>query len=299
MRIAYLVLAHHRPCQLRRLVERLSGSRARCYIHIDRRAPAAVSGAVQDLAGVHLVESLACHWGDFSLVQAILRCLYAALDDETARCDVAVLLSGQDYPIKPVARIEAVLAARVGRSTLHYWKLPSEEHWTNERGGADRYEYWNVRIGRRFLPIFGPCAYVHPLINRGWNGLARRLTLARRFPAGLIPYGGSGWWAMDRADAEEVRRFIAQNPAVIRFFRGVKIPDEMLLQTILMNSPGAKRAVNEPLHFLKWPPPGASSPYVLTMRELDALAAAPELFARKFDEAVDSEVLDAIDKRLL
>jgi Core-2/I-Branching enzyme len=298
VRVAYLVLAHHRPRQLRRLVERLRGSQARFYIHVDRRAPAAVSGAVQDLAGVQLVESLASRWGDFSLVSAILRCLYAALDDETVRCDVAVLLSGQDYPIKPVARIEAVLAARAGRSTLHSWKLPSER-WANERGGADRYEYWNLRFGRRFLPIFGQCALGNPLVDRVWNGLARRVPLTRRFPAGLLPYGGSGWWAMDRADAEEVRRFIAQNPAVIRFFRGVKIPDEMLLQTILMNSPGAERVVNEPLHFQKWPPLGAFSPSVLTVRELDALAAAPELFARKFDEAVDAEVLDAVDERLL
>jgi hypothetical protein len=298
VRIAYLVLGHHRPRQLRRLVERLSGSQARCYIHVDRRAPSAVSEAVQNLAGVHLVQSLACRWGAFSLVQAILRCLCAALDDETTRCDVAVLLSGQDYPIKPVARIEAVLAARAGRSTLHSWKLPSER-WANERGGADRYEYWNVRIGRRFVPIFGPCAFDIPIVGRVWNGLARRVPLTRRFPAGLMPYGGSGWWAMDRADAEEVRRFIVQNPAVVRFFRGVKIPDEMLLQTILMNSSGAARVINEPLHFVRWPPLGARSPYVLTMRDLDDLTAAPQLFARKFDEAVDTEVLDAIDTRLL
>src|SRR5262245_55544483 len=223
MKIAYLVLAHHRPRQLRRVVERLSGSQARCYIHVDRRAPKAVAGAVQNLAGVQLVESLACRWGTFSLVEAILRCLYAALDDETFRCDVAVLLSGQDYPIKPVARIEAVLAARAGRSTLHYWKLPSER-WANVRGGADRYERWNLQFGRTFLPIFGPRVFGNPLVNRVWNGLARRVTLTRRFPAGLLPYGGSGWWAMDRADAEEVRHFILQNPKVIRFFRGVKIP---------------------------------------------------------------------------
>ena len=111
MRIAYLVLAHQRPRQLRRLVERLSGSQTRCYIHVDRRAPKAVSGAVQNLAGVQLVEALTCRWGTFSLVQAILRCLYAALDDETFRCDVAVLLSGQDYPIKSQDEIRARLDA--------------------------------------------------------------------------------------------------------------------------------------------------------------------------------------------
>jgi len=297
MRIAYLVLAHHRPRQLRRLVGRLAGSQTRCYVHVDRRAPAAVCGAVRDLAGVHLVEPVACRWGDFSLVRAILRCLDAALDD-TDRFDVAVLLSGQDYPIKPAGHIDAVLASRAGRSTLHHWKLPSQR-WANERGGADRYEFWNLRIGRRFVPIFGPCAFDNPFVHRLWNGLARRVPVTRRFPAGLVPYGGSGWWAMDRADAEAVRRYIVRNPGVVRFFRGVRIPDEMLLQTILMNSPGAERVVNEPLHFLRWPPLGATSPQVLTSRDLDDIAAAPQLFARKFDETVDAEVLDAIDTRLL
>jgi hypothetical protein len=132
-----------------------------------------------------------------------------------------------------------------------------------------------------------------------WNRLAAAIPLKRRFLPGMTPWGGSGWWALSRPAAVQLCRSAKERPEIARFFRWVKIPDEMYPQTVLMNSPEAERVVNAPLHFVSWPPLGATSPRVLGGADFAALSAAPQLFARKFDEAVDGDVLDRIDRELL
>nr|MBA2475511.1 hypothetical protein [Actinomycetota bacterium] len=40
-------------------------------------------------------------------------------------------------------------------------------------------------------------------------------------------------------------------------------------------------------------------PRVLTAEDFDDIASAPDLYARKFDTALDARILDLIDERLL
>jgi len=300
VRIAYLIMAHHRPRQLVRLIRRLEQPGASFYVHFDGSAPeplfAAARDGLADLGSVAFVERVPCRWGDLNFVLAILRCLRAALSSGRG-FDAAVLLSGQDYPIKSNEAIRGVLAAHAGASFLDHWRLPSER-WSNEQGGEERYLYWNVRIGRRFLPLLGPRGFGNPVADLLWNGVARRVPIRRRFPADMTPYGGSVWWSMSRDCAEHVCRFVDENERFVRFFRWVKLPDEMFFHTIVMNSPHAGRVANRPLHYTAWPPLGATSPYTLTRDRFDELAASDALFARKFDDTVDSNILDAIDDHL-
>lgn len=78
------------------------------------------------------------------------------------------------------------------------------------------------------------------------------------------------------------------------YFEQVTIPDEMFFQSILLNSPLRDTIVNDDQRFIKWP-----GPSVLGVGEFDELRQAPDLFARKFDETVDTAVLDRIDEEWL
>jgi hypothetical protein len=299
--IAYLILAHHRPDQLGRLVDRLDDGDTRFFIHIDRNAVAEIMARASALLArrnnVAFVDAVACRWGDMSLVDAALRCLEAALD-ATPRFEIAVLLSGQDYPIKRNEEISRFFGVHADRPVMEVWRLPSER-WANEDFGRERYLYWNIRLGRRFLPILGPRRFRKPWLDRAWNGVARHAGLMRRFPCGMTPYGGFQWWAMTYNCAVHVVRFIAENAAYRRFFRWVKLPDEMYIQTIVMNSPHAASVLNRSLHYMSWPPLGASSPRILDAESLPDLAASEALFARKFDELATPGLLDRIDYELL
>jgi hypothetical protein len=70
------------------------------------------------------------------------------------------------------------------------------------------------------------------------------------------------------------------------------LPDELFFQSILLGTGFADRheVVNDSLRFMRWPD-GESHPRILTMDDLPAMVTSRDLFARKFDAAVDRNVL--------
>jgi hypothetical protein len=300
LRVAYLIFAHSDPQQLARLVSRLSDDNAAFFIHINQLSPAAVyNEAVGLLSGredVRFVDRVRVTWGTISFVEALFSCLRAAI--AAGRFDMYVLLSGQDYPLQPPRRINERLESFRGKSLIHHWRLPSEKwHW--EDNGKERYLYWNLRVGRKFLPIFGPHRFSNRVMDKVWNFLAARVQLTRKFPLHLVPYGGSFWCALSDDAARYAVSFVDQHADFHKFFRGVRIPDEMYLHTIIMNSVHGVNVVNTSLHYINWSSSITPSPQFLTLEDRDGLAATDKLFARKFSIDRSPEVLDWIDETFL
>src|SRR3954451_20038281 len=104
--VAYVILSYRSPDVLARLVRTLrAGSPdATIAVHHDgRRCPA------PGLPGAELIApAWAVEWGHGWQLAAVLRCLRWAL--ARSGFDWLVLLSGQDYPVRPVPAIEADLA---------------------------------------------------------------------------------------------------------------------------------------------------------------------------------------------
>lgn len=277
MRIAYLILAHRLPEQLVRLVRRLNTPNALFLVHVSRRSDDAVYGAARSgLAGLDNVVFLrrhALHWGSFGHVRATIE----GLDELYRReehFDYVALLTGQDYPIKPVSAIERTLAEGGGRSFMAYDRLPGG--WED---GMKRFTHWHSRrVG----------------VPRGWH---LELPIRRRFPQGLVPYGGSSYWWLSREAVDYVRSFVAERPGYYRFFKHVDIPDEMFFHTILMNSPLRDAVVNDELRHVDWT--RKPLPAIFGVDDLETLRRSPKLMARKFDVTVDAQILDLIDRELL
>jgi hypothetical protein len=279
--VAYLIRAHHAPAHLERLVRRLDTPRARFYIHVNRRTDDAVYDEMverlSDVEDVIWLPRLTCYWGGFSLLRATLEGVRAVAESDAPPTHV-VLLSGQDYPLRPAARIESFLDEHEGASFLPYWSLPAAA-WASENGGLNRVRWLyveRVRVKTRLL----------------------RLPIPRRFPRGFRPYGGVAFWALTGEAIRYVDRFVRENADFVRFFRFVKMPDELFFQTVLMNSPLRDTVVNANLHYLDWSA-GAANPATLGKADLPKLLASDKLFARKFDAAVDAEILDLLDREAL
>lgn len=277
MRVAYVILAHQLPEQLARLVGRLNTPNALFLIHINRRADDGVLDAARTaLAGLDNVIFLRRHklyWGGFGHVRATIEAL-DELHRRSAQFDYVALLTGQDYPIKPVSVIERTLAESGGRSFMAYDRLPGG--WPD---GMKRITHWHSRrVG----------------VPRGWH---LNVPIRRRFPQRLVPYGGSSYWWLSREAVDYVRRFVVEQPDVYRFFKHVDIPDEIFFHTIVMNSPLRDAVVNDELRHVDWtrdPPPA-----IFDTGDLEMLRHSPKLLARKFDSTRDSEILDLIDRELL
>jgi hypothetical protein len=275
--LAYIVSAYKNLDQLVRLVERLSSAGSVVYIHVDKKSDAGeyrrLGRTLAGRPGVQLLERHVCHWGGFGHVQATLKGIDALLASGSEFGHL-VLLTGQDYPIKPLAEIERFFAERRGVSFMGYSELPSA--WWSPRGGLDRVEYRHWR----------------------WRGPHVRLPWKRRFPAAAARlYGGGAYWNLSRACVEYVSRFVETRADVVDFFRHVDIPDELFFQTVVMNSELADSVVNDNLRYIDWT--RGPRPAVLEARDLPALRASPKLFARKFDAFHDADILDLIDAELL
>jgi len=274
-RIAYIVSAYKLPAQLERLLRRLEAPGVSFAVHVDRKTRRSTWDEMVSRCRGLDVTWLPRHrsqWGGFGHVRATLKGIDHVVRRETP-FDYAVLLTGQDYPLRSPAEIARFLGEANGRSYMRHVALPWEP-W-GRRGGLDRIEDWHVITYRR---------------------LHLALPLRRRVPGGLLPYGGSAYWCLSERLVHFVHGFLSENPDYVRFFEHVFVPDELFFQTIIMNSELRDTVENDDLRYLDWSREPA--PAVFTRADLPQLESATQLFARKFDETVDSEILDALDLHL-
>jgi putative intracellular protease/amidase len=93
------------------------------------------------------------------------------------------------------------------------------------------------------------------------------------------------------------RDFARDNPDVLEFFRTVLAPEEVFLQTVLVNSgqftfePDSKR-------YIDMTASRNNHSKTLGVADLDAMLASGAHWARKFDPEYDEAVLDLLDQRI-
>lgn len=288
MKIAYIILAHKNPAQVKRLVSRLCEQPCEVFLHVDKAVPAGTFNSFQqafcDFSNVHFLPRYITNWGSIRLVKATLAGIRAVLRD-APECEYAVLLSGQDYPIRPVSELATFLEKSNGASFLENFAFPVPI-W-NDEGGYTRIRRWHFN-----LPVTN--AGVHRLLKRLFNRVFNTTFPKRSFPVGFQPYGGSQWWCLSRQCLEYIDTFCQSHQSFVRFFHFVRIPDEIFFHTILLNSSLKDQVQNKRLTYVDWN--GPPYPRVIMLDELPALCGSEYFFARKFDTALDTTILDQIDE---
>lgn len=273
MNIGYIVLAYKAPEQVLRLLWRVATGENSVVVHVDRAMKSEdyleLCRRADELPNIHFLDRHRTYWGGFGLVHATLTAMEYLI--KTHAFDYAILLTGQDYPLRSARAIEQFLRDADGRSFLHNSPLPYSAWGT--RGGLNRLEEWHAMRTRPYS------------VKVPWK---------RRVPGGLRPFGGEAYWCLSRRVVEYVNLFVNENPKFARFFEHVFVPDEIFFQTIIMNSEFREEVCNDTLHFVDWD--AEPSPAILTMKDLSRMKSSNKLFARKFDVAVDSHVLDALDE---
>lgn len=267
--VAFLIMAHDRPAHLRRLLAALDHPRAHVFLHIDAKSampPPDLSGHSQ----VRLcADRFPIHWGGFSMVRATLALLRQAAG--AASWSHCALLSGSDFPIRP---IEEVLA---------YFDAARDVSFINAEPMPQSYAPLSRLVYRRPIPGDG-------WLRRAWLWSARTAAWppARRDPiaglGGRRPYSGQQWWALSRDLAEAAVGAAEAEPGMLAFFERTHIPDECFFQTIVKNdAPDAE--LRPSLTWASWTQ-GARHPDTLSVAHLPELrrlqASGEALFVRKF-----------------
>jgi hypothetical protein len=273
--VAYLILSYTRPELVERLVARLRGGVVAVH-HDDRRS---TLGDVDALR----VPATPIEWGHGSQLAAVLR----AIDwvRERADFDWLVLLSGQDYPIRPVAEIEAGLAAAEVDAFIQTAPVaPLRLRRGEVEEFTRRYRYrWRPVSERLVAPLAraAPLVQVRRLPSGAYAGFPAR--------APLEPFHGSDWFTLSRRAVDAV---LGAPPAVTDHFLHTIVPTEAYVHTVLAHS--GLRLSNDNRRFAAFTGE-AANPRVLGVTDLDAVLASGGDFARKFD---DLTVLDELDRRV-
>jgi hypothetical protein len=296
---AYLIFSHDNPDQVARLARVLLDESPSCRVVVRHDRERSAPPQVEDDRFHLLDDGIAVAWGSYSRdVESVM----AALEWIEGRLDYSsvVLLSGQDYPLRPLAAIEAGFQgdARIG----DVWQLRPD--WSvlpdAQRDFYLRYFYrhfeWPLpvtagRIARSLARGGPPRLYVRQF----GPGIRPRVGLRRRrtpFDGSLECWVSSEWLTLSRRSVEFLVAFAARRPDVLDHYRRTVSPGESLYATALMNE---ETFEVEPNHhrFIVFDGP---HPRVLTSADLDAITASGKDFGRKFDTRVDAAVLDSLDR---
>jgi len=279
MKLAHLILAHKNPGQLARLIARLAHADSHFYIHIDQKTDITPFLFLTENQNVFFISNrVRVFWAGYSQVQSTLN----SFEEIIARgnnYDYINLISGQDYPLQSATGIHRYLSENPGKAFMEYYPV---------------YTVWKEAIPRISEYFFTESSfpgkyYVEQLLNK--------LLPVRKLPGAMEPVGRSTWFTITSGQVAYILDFVRIHPAYVRFFKKSWGADELFFQTILYNSPAKKDMVNNNLLYVDWSK-GGPNPKMLTMADAGALMSSGKLWARKFDDTVDKEILDYIDKAI-
>lgn len=279
MKLAYLILVHNQPQQLKRMIERLSTEGTDFYVHVDRKVSIDEFRATIQLPNVFFVQKREkVHWGAYSIVQATVNGFEEILQSKK-EYDFVSLISGQDYPLKNNAAIVDFFKQNSGKAFMEFYSV--ENVWTEAIPRLRKYFLTNY-------PFTGS-ARIELLINK--------LLPSRKRPKKIEFVGRSQWFSIGLNHVKYVVDFLKKNKRLVRFFRFTWGSDEFVFQTILYNSPYKEDMVNDNLRYIDWTA-GEASPKTFTILDKEALLKSDKMFARKFNSKLDDKILDVLDHQL-
>ena len=269
-KIAYILLCHKDPEGIIAQAQRLTAAGDCIAIHFDARTKPA------DFAKIRLAlaanpsvafaaKRIKCGWGGWSLVEATLLAVQAAVD-AFPRATHFYMLSGDCMPTKTAEYAHDFL----DRSDVDY--IESFDFFTSDwikTGIKDErliYRHWfNERTQKSLF-----------YTALKWQ---QRMGLQRKVPADIQMQIGSQWWCLRRRTVEWVLEFVARRRDVMRFFRTTWIPDETFFQTIVRHVVPEAEIRSRTLTFLMFSDYGM--PITFYNDQYDLLISQDYLFARK------------------
>jgi Core-2/I-Branching enzyme len=287
--VVYVVISHRNPEQVLRLVRVLrEGPAALVLVRHDPRWEELTTGQIEAAGAEPVEDGLKATWGGWSQVKLIVSCLREAAERHDP--DWVLVLSGQDYPLRPLADIEADLHASPADARLGSVRPVETERPT---AGDDEFflrcryrHYARPRVFPSSLP--GP---IRPLVYA--RDLPPLVGVRRIEPPPLEFHASADWLTLGRAGLRAVLT-AAVDRRLTRHFRRVAVPSESFFASVLLANP-ALIVERDSRRFSSFAH-GAPHPDTLTSEDLDRLLSSGADFARKFDATVDPRVLDMLDE---
>ena len=289
MRHAWMILAHNQFSHLEKLISFLDSDDADIFLHIDAKTPGVDPAAFAAFARRSRVIPVARHavaWGDFSMVEAELELLHAAV---SGKYDYYHLLSGADAPVKTRRYIEEYFTRFPGRNYISFLRpvISREDRWRVE------FFFPFQKLNIRRVPVRRFLRNASIAVQ-----LLTRTDRTRAYPPDIVFQKGAQWFDITHELAALV---LSREEEIRRIFRSTYCPDEMVLQTVVMNSPLRSTLPPEAFdndcrncgRYIDWK---RGNPYTFSASDEEELLHTPDqfLFARIFDAERDEALVEKL-----
>jgi len=292
MKHGFLISAYKNGKTIIELINQLDSADSFFYIHIDKKSPLFESPDIQEIKtkpNVFFIENrIKVNWGGFSHLKAIICLVREALKNE--ELSYLHLMSDSCLPIKTRKEIFDYFEKHSGKEFIEYLSLPSP-NWAG--GGL-------VRITRYHLHDFiNLRSKLKKRIEKYFVKLQAIIGIKRRLPTDFQNYyGGCTYWSLSRNFLGYAVNYIDQNPRFYEAFKHSFCAEEILIHTLLLNSPFVDNVMNDNLRYIDWENRNGNRPANLDDSDLPKLLSTEKLFARKFVYPLSYNLLRTIKEKV-
>ena len=319
MKIAYLITAHNHPIHFKRLINAIASKNSVCFVHVDKKSK------IEDFQGnfkqpvIFIKNRIPVYWAEFSIIPVMLMLIKESLN-YSQKFERFVHLSGSDYPVAPVHRIENFFKAKPDQEFINIIKMPHPtkpfSRLTRKYPYRTHLEYkQNSKPSQNYfrLLLYAPKFVIKvmwrlskkllPFLETVSNALQRMYI--KKYLGNLTPYAGSRPWALTREACLYIQEFVNKEQKITKFFETAHSADESFFHTILANSKFKSKIFNTVIlsdYFPGW----KERKWVVNKTTVDIIfnndlttktdlyGFADVLFLRKFEDN-SKDVIDYID----
>ncbi|MGN1167494.1 MAG: beta-1,6-N-acetylglucosaminyltransferase [Lachnospiraceae bacterium] len=293
MQHAFLIIAHNNWRQLKKLIQLLDAENHDIYIHIDKKSRDFREKEFLNItkeSKISIFQEYEVFWGGFSQVQVELFLFEKA---HALQYDYYHLISGADLPLKCNRDIDLFFEKNNGMEYV----LFDEDKLKNDPEITRRAKYYHFLQNYRRR-------YSKKWKNNFFSFLERVLLVIQivlhvnrvKDLEWTIKYG-SNWVSITNNLVTEI---LKQKAKIIRVFSCTNCADELFVQTVAYNC-GFRDKIYSPedgmsgnVRFIDWIRGQNGNPYTFRGTDEKLLQENRNLFARKFSETVDSDIIQFI-----
>lgn len=305
----FLILAHKNLDQLERLLKQIESSSSYIFIHIDKKYNLTASDIDRLELNKNtyiLNERISNQLDCFSLIESTL--LLIKYSNKVCKGPgYYILMSGQDYMIKPFKDLEHLLKNNYPKPFIDCTPY-DKSNWIHNKFCFTSLDHkiFEFRINKPFI------------LRKGLGALTKilrlipykRISVLDKFKKhSMNLYGGSAWWVLPDVIIKEIVSLIENEKEIVDIFKHSYTPEETFFQTFAMQTRFSNTIklnnIDERkqncLTYANFEPPVSDGhnfsghPYILRENDFSWLIKRPEFIARKFDIKIDSNIFDLID----
>lgn len=287
MRFAYLVMAHKNVEQLKCLLKTLDWYENDIFLHIDRKCIDISSEQLMGIvkkARINIYRKYEVIWGDISQTQCQMFLLGEAIKTHH---DYYHLISGQDLPIKKHNEVLEFFQTNKGKQFIHF-----ESTETCKKEACRYYHFFWSREQHA----------ENKYIKRMWGTLENIAVYFQKcFHIKREFYCGANWFSITHELAFELWQ---NKDKMLRKVKWTINSDEYILQTFVKNvslkrydlyAATEEDDYNAVTREIDW---NRGTPYVWRIGDYKTLMTSSRMYARKFDEKIDNEIIRKIFEKV-